>query len=74
MNGFFVPCNSTIDDIHARAHKIKGLEIELTGDCGKIVDEIMKNLDPYGQQYVRRRLVFVEKETGTTPPSDTPSN
>ena len=61
-------------ETNVRPHKIKGLEIELSGDCGKIVDEIMKNLGPYGQQYVRRRLVFVEKETGTTPSSDTPSN
>ena len=49
-----------------RPHKTKGLEIELSGDCGKIVDEIMKNLGPYGQQYVGRRLIFVEKETGST--------
>ena len=57
-------------ETNVRPHKIKGLEIEFSGDCGKIVDEIMENLGPYGQQYVRRRLVFVEKETGSTSQSD----
>ncbi len=55
---------------NVRPHKIKGLEIELSGNCGELVDEIMKNLGPYGQQYVRRRMVFVEKETGSTSQSD----
>ena len=55
---------------NVRPHKIDGIEIELIGDCGKLVDEIMKNLGPYGQQYIKRRMVFVEKETGSTSQSD----
>jgi len=51
---------------NVRPHKINGIEIELIGDCGELVDEIMKNLGPYGQHYVRRRMVFVEKETGSS--------
>ncbi len=53
-----------------RPHKINGIEIELIGDCGGLVDEIMKNLGPYGQQYIKRRMVFVEKETEPTSQSD----
>ena len=53
-----------------RPHKINGIEIELIGDCGELVDEIMKNLGPYGQQYIKRRMVFVEKKTGPTSQSD----
>lgn len=58
---------------NVRPHKTKGVEIELIGDCGVLVDEIMKNLGPYGQQYFKRRLVFDEKETGNTPSSDPPT-
>ena len=53
-----------------RPHEIYGIEIELIGDCGELVDEIMKNLGPYGQQYIKRRMVFVEKETESTSQSD----
>jgi hypothetical protein len=53
-----------------RPHKINGIEIELIGDCGGLVDEIMKNLGHYGQQYIKRRMVFVEKETEPTSQSD----
>ena len=53
-----------------RPHKINGIEIELIGDCGGLVDEIMKNLGTYGQQYIKRRMVFVEKEIEPTSQSD----
>ena len=53
-----------------RPHKINGIEIELIGDCGGLVDEIMKNLGPYGQQYIKRRMVLVEKEIEPTSQSD----
>jgi hypothetical protein len=53
-----------------RPHKINGIEIELIGDCGGLVDEIMKNLGPYGQQYIKRRMVLVRKETEPTSQSD----
>jgi len=55
---------------NVRPHEEKGVELELIGDCGELVEEIMKNLGPYGQKYFRRRMVFVEKETGSTLQSD----
>ena len=48
---------------NVRPHEINGIEIELEGDCEELVEKIMKNLGLYGQQYIRRRMVFVEKET-----------
>jgi len=58
---------------NVRPHEKKGVEIELIGDCGELVDDIMKNLGPYGQQYWKRKMVIVEKEGETTTSSDSPS-
>ena len=58
---------------NVRPHETKGVEIELIGDCGELVDDIMKNLGPYSQQYWKRKMVFVEKERETTTSSDSPS-
>jgi hypothetical protein len=49
-----------------RPHPTKGVEIEFIGDCGELVEDIMKNLGPYGQQYWKRKMAFVEKERETT--------
>jgi len=44
-------------------------ELILQGDCKKEVEEIMKNLGPYGQKYLKRRLFF-EKDAETLQSSD----
>ncbi len=58
---------------NVRSHEVKGIEIELIGDCRDRVDGIMKNLGPYGRQYWEKKMVFVKKERETTTPSDSPS-
>lgn len=58
---------------NVRTHEEKGVVIELDGDCGDLVDDIMKNLGPYGRQYWKKKMVFVNKERETTTPSDSPS-
>jgi len=56
-----------------RPHREKGYELLVYGNCKKDVDEIMKNLGSYDKQYLRRRLVFVEKDTETLQSSDSKS-
>jgi len=47
-----------------RPHPEKGVEIQLIGDCGELVDDIMKNMGPYTQKWVRSKMVFTQNETG----------
>jgi len=58
---------------NVRPHEINGIEIELIGDCGDLVDKIMENLGPYGQRYIRRRMVFSKEEADSTSNRDIPS-
>lgn len=58
---------------NVRSHEVKGVEIELIGDCGDLVDDIMKNLGPYGRRYWEKKMVFVNKEGETPNSSDSPS-
>ena len=58
---------------NVRPHEKKGVEIELIGDCGELVENIMKNMGPFSQRYWRGKMVFVEKERDSTTPNDSPS-
>ena len=49
---------------NVRPHPTKGVEIEFIGDCGELVEDIMKNFGPSGQQYWEKKMVFVNQEKG----------
>lgn len=48
---------------NVRSHEVKGVEIEFIGDCGELVDDIMKNMGPYTQKWFKSKSVFTENET-----------
>ena len=51
-------------ETNLKPHEEKGVEIELVGDCGELVKNIMKNLGPWSQKYWGGKMVFVENEKG----------
>ncbi len=49
---------------NVRPSEIKGVEIEFTGECGELVNNIMKNMGPYTQKWFKSKIFFTENETG----------
>jgi len=49
-----------------RPHKKKGVEIQLSGDCTELVEDIMKNMGPYTQNWIKSKMVIVENEADVT--------
>lgn len=49
---------------NVRPSEIKGVEIEFIGECGELVDGIMKNMGPYTQKWFKSKMVFTDNETG----------
>ena len=56
-----------------KPHKEKGVEIEMIGDCGELVDQLMENLGPVSKRYWKAKMVFLDEEGEPTTSNDSSS-